>query len=567
MTSIRYATIGLLAGGLLCGCGSEGSNNQVGNFSNSNLAAATPPGLLARINRIQLTDPTPNSPDDPPLLRIQGYDAQGNLVFGPIERPYNPSLLLEGFSEQTTDIEVNHQRASGFVTRTVRHPVNFLSDKDGLIELESHSLLGDAAPRNSFTVKLVNNSAYSDDKVFVSVSGKDRNDTAFYYLQFGPNGTAQSLPFGLVAQSADYSAPLTSLLKEEAPHTYSFQCPYENLVSGRIYLSFGKKLEGYGLNTLADKKSLQTPSASGAPDYLTLYEFMELSATIPEVGKGPQEYTLFANTSVVDFFSIGLGMTLAYQNGGSETSETVGFVPNARDLVLQEFDKPAVPEVFKRYIRNQDQSKILRVLGPNQSVALDGENSPIGQFLQPALDSGWLHYAAVVLNIPDNLPSNTFGYQYIGQLIGGAQRLNMTLTAKPAGDTNTPNGEQYSLPKPTSKIVFFCDDVLDGRPVNETYANLGSDGHKRLVSLIGAAFNRGVFENYTDWGNSAAFYTRPDGKYNWYSKIMHQFATDGKVYGFGYDDVYGQDPTLAHKLDDVNRLVITIPPVEKLTND
>lgn len=554
----RHGTLGVILGGLLCGCGA-GPSNDTGGFNNSNLQ-----GVLARVNRVELIDPTPNSPDDPALMLVRGYDSQNNLVFGPVERAYHPDLFVEGFPLNTVEVEVGHERASGYVTSVVHHTVNFVKDDDGLIAIPSNSLLATAAPRNTFTVKVVNNSAYADDKVFIAVSGKDTADTAFYYLKFGANGSAQSVPFGPVAQSAEYSAPLTSLLKEEAAHTYSFQCPYQNLVSGRMYLSFGKKLQGYGLNNVADKKSLQTPSASGAPDYLTLYEFMELSATSQP--STPNDYTLYANTSVVDFFSIGLGMTLAFQNGGSEAIQTVGFVDNARNQVLDAFAAPNVPPVFQRYIRNQDQSKILRVLGPNQSVALDGENSPIGQFLQTALDAGWVNYGSTMLNIPDNLASHNFGYQYIGQLIGGAQRLNMTLTVHPSGD-NSPNGEQYSLPKPTSKIVFFCDDVLNGRPVNETYANLGSDAHKRLVSLIGAALNRGVFENYTDWGNAAAFYTRPDGKYNWYAKILHQFALDGKVYGFGYDDVYGQDPTLVRKLDDVNRLVIIIPPVEKLTSD
>ncbi|ODT77124.1 hypothetical protein ABS71_02725 [bacterium SCN 62-11] len=550
-----------LVGGLACGCGS-GSNGSVGVFDNSNFVAQV---VLGRVNRVELIDPTPNSSDDPAFFSIKAYDSQGNLIFGPIERPYDPNLEVAGFSDLTSLVEVSHERAPGYVTRVVRHPVDFRNDKDGLIELSSESLLGAAAPRNTFTVKVVNNSAYPDDKVFLSVSGKDRNLSAFYYLKFGANGSAQSLPFGPVSGWSNYSAPLTDLLKEEAPHTYSFQCPYENLISGRVYVSFGKKLQGYGLNS-ANGLDLQLPSASGAPDYLTLYEFMEMSATIPDVGKGPQEYTLFSNTSVVDFFSIGLGMTLAYQEGANERVETVGFVANARDLILAEFAKPTVPDVFKRLIRNQDGSKVLRVLGPNQSVALDGENSDIGRFLQTALDSGWVHYAANVLNIPDNLPSHTFNYQYTGQLISGGI-LRMALSSKPSDDATSPAGEQYALPKPTSKIVFFCDDVLNGRPVNETYANLGSQGHKRLVSLIGAALNRGVFENYTDWGNPSAFYTRADGKYNWYAKIMHQFALAGKVYGFGYDDVYGQDPTLAKKLDDVNRLIITIPPVERLTND
>lgn len=45
---------------------------------------------------------------------------------------------------------------------------------------------------------------------------------------------------------------------------------------------------------------------------------------------------------------------------------------------------------------------------------------------------------------------------------------------------------------------------------------------------------------------------------------MHQFALNGKVYGFGYNDVYGQDPTLAQPLSAVNEVVITIPPAPVL---
>jgi hypothetical protein len=81
---------------------------------------------------------------------------------------------------------------------------------------------------------------------------------------------------------------------------------------------------------------------------------------------------------------------------------------------------------------------------------------------------------------------------------------------------------------------------------------------------LSSALNRGVFENYNDWDDPTKFYTRPDGRYNHYSKIMHQFALDNKVYGFGYDDVYGQDPTLSEPVSKVNQVVLRIPAFPKI---
>ncbi|MBS2035930.1 hypothetical protein JST97_13155 [bacterium] len=564
MPHFRLAALSLGAGLFLSGCGGSQSTTT-GSFTDLNSQSLA----AQNVNRLEIVDSTPNAPDDQPLVQVRAFDSQGNVVYGPIERPYNPDLTFLGVPSTAAEVQVDAERAPGFVTRSSRARINFLAGTSQVVRLDSAALASsNPSHETSFTVKVVNNSAYPDDKVFISVSGKDRDDTAFYYLKFNQDGSAQSLPFGTRSRSAEYSTALTGLLKEEAPHTYSFICPTQNLVSGRMYISFGKKLEGYGLVDGGGPKDLVTPSASGAPDYQTLYEFMEMSATIPPPGKGPQEYTLFTNTSVVDFFSIGLGMQLAFQsNSAQETVKTVGFQEGARDGILRQLADASTPAVFQRYIMNKENTKILRVLAPNQSVAIDGENSPIGQFLNSALDSGWLHYAGVALNIPDTIGSHSYGYQFTGVPIAADQLLNMTLAARPAGDTASPIGEQYSLSKPTSKIVFFCDDVLNNRPVNNTYANLGSDAHKRLVSFIGAALNRGVFENYNDWGNSNLFYTRADGKYNWYAKIMHQFAIDGKVYGFGYDDIYGQDPTLVAPVKDVNRVVITIPPVEKLTSD
>lgn len=515
--------------------------------------ANDPTGQAAapRLHVLQLLDPTPDlmyDGDPVRLVAVTGFDANGNQVFGPVEDVYDEDISFLGFPAHTTRVEVEFQRAQGYTLATHSAPVDFPGDDDGVIVFNDLAPQA-AAPKNTLTVRVVNNSAYPDEEVFLAVNGKNQQQTAFFFLNFAQGQFQQ---FGGLDRFADYSHPL-SLLTKEAEHTYSFQCPIDDLVSGRVYVSFGAKLQGLGLVNPNDPLSLRTPSPTGVPDAQTLWEFMELSVTNP----GP---TLFTNTSVVDFFSVGLGMTLSHEVGGREQRQTVGFVPGARDLVLAEFEKAATPVEFRNYVRKDGTNHILRVLSPVQGVAI-APQGPLSMFLDAAINAGWAHYAGTTLNIPDNLPTHTFGYQYTGMPIVN-NLLSMTCTVAPDPPSQ---GEVCNLPRPTSRIVFFCDDdgPLVGN-VKDSWKNAGTEGHRRLCSLLSSALNRGVFENYPDWGNAAAFYTRPDGRYNHYAKVMHQFAIDGKVYGFGYDDVYGQDPTLVAQVGEVNQVILTIPAVPRL---
>lgn len=502
-------------------------------------------------------------------VTARGYDAEGKQIYGPVEEVYDEELVFQGFPDRTHRVLLSYKRGQGYPLATHEEAVDFVNDDDGVIVLNSIQPKALAtADRPTFTVRIQNNSDYPDDQVFVSVNGKNDSKTAFYYVRFGAHDKNSSQPFEGLDKADQYSQAL-NLLTPEGPRTYSFQCPRENLVSGRIYLSFGRKLKGLGLNNPADPLSLQLPSATGAPDAQTLYEFMELSATRPTDLSAPQVFTLFANTSVVDFFSIGLGMRLDYHDNGVNKSEAVGFVDNARSQILAEFDSTSTPNEFKNYIRKDGSQAILRILSPVQAISLAPAGA-LSQFLDSAIDEAWTHYAGVALNITDDLPGHTYGYTYTGlPILGGI--LQMTCTSKPSGDTAGGEleslGEVCNLPKPTSRIVFFCDDNQSpplALPDRDTYRNAGSQGHKRLVSLIGAALNRGVFSNYRDWASATKFYTRTDGRYNHFSAIMHKFALDGKVYGFGYDDLYGQDPTLAWPLAEVNQVVLTIPKIPRL---
>jgi hypothetical protein len=547
----------------LPGCGS--SNDAPSSAGGSFDGVVLNNGLPRAGNLLRVVDPTPDLVVDghsPTVVSVRGFNNAGQQVFGPDEEPYDSDMEFSGLPDETTRVEVDYQRAQGFSLATHTQAVDFGKQDQIVLNSPSPRLLG-AANRNTFTVRIVNTSDYPDDQVFVGVNGKNAAKTAFYYLKFGANDQNTSQLFGGKERFAEYSQKLSSL-KKEGEHTYSFQCPRENLVSGRIYLSFGKQLQGIGLNNPSDPLTLALPSASGFPDAQTVWEFMELSATTQPAD--PNNYTLFANTSVVDFFSLGLKMTLNYQKNGANASETVGFVDNARNQILAAFEEAGTPSEFRNYVRKDGSNTILRVLGPHQAVAINPAG-PTSQFLAPAINEGWTKYAAENLIIDDSLAHKYF-YKYNGQKIVN-DILRMTCVAKPPGDTAGGEleslNEVSALPKPTSRIIFFCDD--DGPappPFRNTWKNLGSEGHKRLCSLLSAALNRGVFNNYADWNSPEKFYTRADGRYNHYAKIMHRFALAGKVYGFGYDDVYGQDPTLAEPLANVNQVVITIPPFPQL---
>ena len=545
----KLLAIALLAGLFMSGCDSTSDDPILG-------------GPL-RVNTLRVVDSTPDlavNGQSVTVGRVTGFDADGNRVFGPDEEIYDEEMIFTGLPVQTTEVEVEFLRAQGFTLARHFESVDFVSDDDGVITLDEvqPKLLG--ATPDTLTVRVENLSDYEPSEIFVTVLGKDKADTAFYYLQLGNNDNNSMQLFGQQSGSANYSFALSSTVKEEGSNVYSFSCPYDKLVSGRIYLSFGQKLEGLGLANSNDPLSLITPSPTGAPDFQKVFEFMELSATIQDTPGA--EYILFANTSVVDFFSLGLGMTLNYHNNNNNLTEEVGFVNNARNLVLQAFQDASTPDEFKSFVTAPNSGTVIRVLAPVQTVAVN-PNGATASFLNSSIDAGWALYAQQVLNLPDTL-SFSYGYQYTGQLIMNSI-LPMTTVATPPGDNASLN-EVCNLPKPTSRIIFFCDDDMPpaNTPDKDTWKNAGTDGHKRLCSLLSSAINRGVFENYSDWDDPTKFYTRPDGRYNHYSKIMHQFALDNKVYGFGYDDVYGQDPTLSEPVSKVNQVVLQIPAFPKI---
>jgi hypothetical protein len=536
-----------------------------------------------------------------------------------------------------------------------------------------------------FVVNLVNKSANDPSQVFVTVTGKNTAQTAWFYLAHpddealtefddAPGTFLTRESDGGYAGSEKYSIALSELTQVD-PTTWLMILPRENLVSGRIFLSFGAKLRGiaiiapyynvsgvpittpstatgtfvegspqvtisgldatqfvginepvtYTVNNVeysgvvvssidsssvinlsknaeasgtgqinftpdqaaftTAKLNLSLPSPTGSPDYLTTFDLIELSATT-DTSQADPWYTLYANTTAIDFFSVGLGMSVNFAGmppstangeGVPPSRRTVGFGQteqdvlngvNVRDSIIARFNNtggptPLTPAAFQNFVTAQpsanpqsgldphmtfgqsvDESlKVIRVLGPPQVSALQPTGA-MATYLADTIAAEWgpfcLTASGLTINFPNLAP---FAFIYQGTSPSSATTLNLECTF--AAGSNTGQEEQYALPAPTTLIVWECDDTQSPGPLPNNYANDGTDAHKRLVSILCSAFARGVFPNQADWSDSSKFYTRPDLKYNFFSKVMHDFALDNIIYGFAYDDVYGQDSTIS----------------------
>lgn len=582
-------------------------------------------------------------------------------------------VVFSGAGSGTHTFKVNLDLVNSKVVRT-RVTFDGLSEELGIV----------------FDVK--NFSTSAPDEVFLSVIGKntskdDDPNAAWFYLA-SPHDTAMTqfddspgkflhkTDQGAFVGADKYSLKLSDLF-QIGPNTWRVFIPKEKLISGRVFLSFGRKLQGLGVvcpyyspsgkpidapvsatasltsgqaqvtisgadaskdlavglpfsfsaggttvkGTIASiqsptqitlsaaptsggsasitftpdpallaqaKTALTSPSPTGPPDYLTTFDLMELSATTDTTASTPY-YTLFANTTAIDFYSVGPGMSVTFSGlapdgtkpGVAPSVRTVGFGATAadilngvsrRDAVIDRFNNtgapdPLTPAAFQNFVTAQPQPNpqsgidphltlgksvdpalgVIRVLGPPQMTALQPTGA-CATYLDDTIASQWGPFCSAAAGLNITYPNSTNpSFTFTGTSPASATTLNLECTQASSG--NTGKGDKYQLPAPSTAIIWKCDDSeapVTSDPNN--YANRYSDAHSRIASIISAAFTRGVFSNVADWSDSSKFYTRPDLKFNFFSKIMHDFALDKIVYGFAYDDVYGQDSTMAGPL-------------------
>jgi Beta-1,3-glucanase len=252
-------------------------------------------------------------------------------------------------------------------------------------------------------------------------------------------------------------------------------------MSGRVYFSLGAELK---FKVVGDN-ALQHPAGWVAtdPSFGVLYDVVEF--TFNDAG-------MFCNTTSVDMFSVPADLTLT----GSRTQTTGVLKPGARAAIFA-----AVAQI----------PAFAPLIVPDRRVIAPGHGLEAGlfaaDFYDPYVERVLARYAGTDLRIATNAG---------------------TFTGRVSGDTFTFDKGAAAMARPSTRDILFCDGALAA-------PNDGVTGP--VAAVLGAAYNRSTLLTSADQPTTdpAAFY--PDAVTNHYSRVLHENYTDGKVYGFAFDDV------------------------------
>ncbi|GIE80471.1 hypothetical protein Aph02nite_64210 [Actinoplanes philippinensis] len=277
-------------------------------------------------------------------------------------------------------------------------------------------------------------------------------------------------------------------------------------ISGRIYFSFGKKLD---FRITTDGLVQPAPWAGGDPNRDILFDWSEFTLN----GSG-----LFLNSSQVDMFAIPHEVSVT--GGSGVVTKTGDLVANGRQKVIDAVR--ANPDFAKSVVTRSD-GTVLRVLAPGKAADAGLMSAT---YLDSYITSAWNAYTS------KNLTVVPFG-----------DRPEVRYTGRTSGNvinfTDTSGRTVASFTKPSTANVWGCDGAL-GAPNDQVVGPIAR-------TLCAALWRTTLGRIDTQPGGTAAdFYT--GGPANPYAKSIHSNMADGKAYAFAFDDVQNQE-SLVHDGD------------------
>lgn len=337
---------------------------------------------------------------------------------------------------------------------------------------------------------VVNNSgAYANGSVWIYLLGNDGTQQ----IRVTPDG--RPAPVALADNGpdgyTDYAIPLAA----NGPTTLGLPP-----MSGRIYVSLGAKLK---IKAVADgngRPALAYPAGwvASDPNYDVLHDCAEFTHT-PD--------GMYCNTTMVDMFSVPLALRLT----GAADQTTGTLKDGARARIFADVKAAAG---FDRLIVGDR-----RVIAPGHGL---DSGLFAADYFAPAIDAAWSAYAAKDLTV------TTTAGTFTGRTDGG--RLTFTGPRGPKGQGGGAPVGTVAFDKPSTRDVLFCDGTLAA-------PNDGTRGP--VAAVLGAALNRATLATHAAQPvtDPAAFYQQPLA--NHYARAMHAATSDGKAYGFAFDDVAG----------------------------
>jgi hypothetical protein len=335
--------------------------------------------------------------------------------------------------------------------------------------------------------------------LYAYVTGKDPTGAVVMLTTSGswyyPNPGGSQQPIA-IPTDAGHAIPLSG------SGTTDFSIP-DYISSGRVWISQGQ-LEFFTVTTGDGKPSLVEPSAVNPSDPSAgmNWGFVELTNTA--------NAGIYANISFVDF--IGLIISMRLRLGSGEVQTVEGLASNAVSQICngliaqtardgQPWDKMCV---------TKSDGTPLRVLAPNMYVA--SNPGAMANYYTSYVDQVWAKYTNE-------------------DLIIDTQGQWGRVPCRVSGSNLVCRGDSIPYPKPSIVDIWGCN--------SGPFANIGDDLHKSILARLCAAFHRSELllpgGNVTPSLGSAGYYTVSPTSH--YSRLVHEYETDGKGYAFSYDDV------------------------------
>lgn len=299
--------------------------------------------------------------------------------------------------------------------------------------------------------------------------------------------------------------------------------------SGRIYISVGIPRLPF---TVLSSTQYTAPVPAAYPGQLTLFDWIEFA--FDSLGN------FNGNTTQVDQF--GFPLTLNGTPGGT----LQGVLNQSRGTILSTFANQAGSFAGLAVAANAPTAyptgiTYLRALAPKDVTANTAYTGPLAHYFDTTIQqwyTNWQttplvtydlstgYYTGIVPTTGANTGILTF-YQGNYSTLTALQKANLAV-AFTVGSAASPG-----IP---SLDVWQCANSLA----------TGTPAEKNVQKMIAAAFNRGVMSytlNDATCPAAGTYYPTGVASNDWANKF-HQYSSNGLAYGFPYDDVCNQNPSI-----------------------
>jgi Beta-1,3-glucanase len=350
-----------------------------------------------------------------------------------------------------------------------------------------------------------------------------------------PAAAATALAANYPLAWADYGIPvsLTGTISIDLANINPTSCPGLGTgtaaFSGRVYLSIGVPR----LPFTPQSNGYTAPVPSGGPGDLTLFDWIEFSFDSAGNFNG--------NTTQVDQFGFELHLD------GTPGGTLQGRLKQSRADIMNAFGSTLagpfgggvlqVPVPDGAAPAYPAGTGILRVISPKTITAPAAYTGPLGTYFDDVIADFYTTWAKTPVVTNDQGTGYYSGMAVDGILTfkQGRYPTAVVYTAAPVTANTFQVAGSNGIP---TADVWQCANSLA----------TGTAAQKNVQKILAAAFNRGavsqLMDDSTCQDDVKSFYPS-GGTWNEWAQLFHSFSKNHLAYGFPYDDVCNQNPSIS----------------------